>query len=585
MSRAASNSAVTFNGQALAVKDLLAQQTQGNLVSEDVESLPVSENPCLQDHRLGMQWHHHRKTIVEPMPLVSPERGKNAYSSKMVDVDSNTVIGEPDRRFGPSPSPFLEQQPGSELATPHTSAELPSAPEVSNSPSVDHSQDPSMRPKLIHILAKTKSASEAWEVYCALLAIPRGQQDEKPHIPFLLLHRLCRLLIRTRPRTRALFLRLLSVLKTVHATGGMIHLHEWNALIHCAGNGWRKVRPEDFDLAMGIYTDMISQKAPGTTSSGAEPSSGETRVPKDAVKPDIFTYTTLLAVAIRTDYAPAIQHAISLMKSSGIAPNRITHLSLLRLFTSTKHLAGVYSTLVKMKEQGFHLGVDGINACMWAFGHNDRLDLVHMIYRVLRHHVIAESDGDENDIRATIEYLSSSHGIDIPDNLVPDAITYVTTVQILAFHGHLVPALDVFTDMLSSGLPAVERQLHPNNNDSSRSPLVAIFRALFLAFARHSKYTSQGHVKSVAAPTTSWTIENLDALFQSFLALPGSIRQNRGIIYWILVAFEKTNDVDKLRQVWLQLEERFPPPWAGPDHRLEMFRKRIFGVRVKHGSR
>jgi hypothetical protein len=80
------------------------------------------------------------------------------------------------------------------------------------------------------------------------------------------------------------------------------------------------------------------------------------------------------------------------------------------------------------------------------------------------------------------------------------------------------------------------------------------------------------------AEESAWTIENLDVLFRDYLTLSGSIRPGRATLYWIMVSFQKTNngEVMKMRRVWSQLEEKFPGPWAGPNHRLERLRKWLF---------
>ena len=476
-----------------------------------------------------------------------------------------------------------------------TTPDLPRRPTVLDlkavrrpSPTTTSDRDP-RRKRLVDTLFATRSPSEGWEAYSALLHLPcpRRQDAGRPNIPFLHLHRLSRLLARSRPQTRDLFLRLLSVLRTIRDTGGTVHLDEWNALIHLAGRGWRKTRLEDFKVTMDVYHDMISSRSPGTAVSGGSAPSSQDQPPSQTsiIAPDIVTYTTLLSVAGRTSHAAAVHHVTNLIKASGIPPNRITHLTLLRFFARTNQLPGVYSTLLKMKEQGFELGLDGLNACLFAFSRNRRLDVAFMIYRVLRHRVVPES---KDDIDKVTQHLSHAHDIDVPDDLVPDRITYITMIQNLAYNGHLIPALEVFADLLAF------MDLRTSDDDDGRdgaadkfASFVPAFRGMFLGFARHgTSPLSCDHPQAPArtrlepsAEESAWTATNLDVLFRDYLALSsGSTRPGRGMLYWILVSFQKTSggDMDKMREVWLQLEDKFPGPWAGPNHRLERLRRQIF---------
>ena len=470
-----------------------------------------------------------------------------------------------------------------------TAPDLPRRPatldlKAIKSPPSTSDRDPG-RKQLVDTLLATQSPSEGWEAYSALLHLPCPQRQDAgmPNIPFLHLHRLSRLLARSQPRTRDLFLRLLSVLRTIRDTGGTVHLDEWNALIHMAGRGWRKTRLEDFKVAMDVYHDMISCRSPGTALSGSTAPSSQDQPPSQnpiIVAPDIVTYTTLLSVAGRTSHAPAVHHVTNLIKASGIPPNRFTHLTLLRFFARTNQLPGVYSTLLKMKEQGFELGLDGLNACLFAFSRNRRLDVAFMIYRVLRHRVVPES---KDDIDRVTQHLSHAHDIDVPDDLAPDRITYITMIQNLAYNGYLVPALEVFADLLAF----MDLRASSDDGADKFASLVPAFRGMFLGFARHgTSLRSCDHPQVLArtrlepsAEESAWTATNLDVLFRDYLALSsGSTRPGRGTLYWILVSFQKTSggDMGKMREVWIQLEDKFPGPWAGPNHRLERLRRRIF---------
>lgn len=441
--------------------------------------------------------------------------------------------------------------------------------------------------EILRIIATTQSSDDAWHAYRLASTItvdPTAKQ--KYIIPHAHFHRLARLLASTKPRTRTLFLRLLSVLASLKKEGGTIHGWEWNALIDCAGKGWRKTRPEDYKAALDVFNDMVSQNGDGNDMSTMDQKES---VAKTAVaNRDIFTYTTMLYIACRTLMPATVRHAGNLLQSSGVRPNQVTHLSMLRYFSRTRQLSGVRSTIMRMREQGFEFGIDGINACMTAFMRNSRMDIASTIYRVLRHHVVPEPGIGEHDIHAAIRYLDVVEGIVIAEDMIPDRISYTIIIQGLAYSGDLIQSLQVFTHMLSS--PDIEPfaprvpdkcgKLRPAGYPST----LPVFRALFLGFVRHAqpplsqrqKQQLSTRLKNHASPPSPWTLRNLDLLFKSFLELPVGTRPSDRTVYWILVAFAKTggNDVKQLRKVWSQMEARFEGRWGG---RLDRFKKRIHG--------
>ena len=284
-----------------------------------------------------------------------------------------------------------------------------------------------------------------------------------------------------------------------------------------------------------------------------------------------------------------VRHAGNLLRLSGLPPNRLTHLTMLRYFTRTGQISGVRSTVIRMREQGFELGIDGVNACMAAFIRNSQMDIASTIYRVLHHHVVPELEVGKHDIDEAIRYLNIVEGIVIPDNMIPDRISYTSMIQGLAYHGDLIQSLQVFTHMLSAPdiepfaprVPDENGKLLPANYPTT----LPVFRALFLGFARHAeryvprrqKQLLSNRLKDLANPPSPWTLSNLDLLFRSFLELPEGTRPSARTVYWILVAFAKTsgNDKKKLRDVWETMRSRFGGGrWGG---RLEMFRRRIYG--------
>jgi len=449
-----------------------------------------------------------------------------------------------------------------------------------NSPSPAESTEETSRAELEYVMDTTEEVEEAWEAYQRLFTMPLP--EDTPSVRYYArLHRLARLLSKVKPRTRTLFLRLLSVLSTLYKSGGNVHTWEWNLLIDCAGKGWRKTRPEDFKAALDMYRDMIESKAPGSTFNGHRhvPEGGEGQ---KAVKPDIVTYTTLLHIAGRTLQHSIMRHARRILEASDIPPNRITYLSLIRYYARTNDLIGVRAILSKIREQGLELGLDGVNACVWAYARAGRLDIASLLYRVVRHNLIPEDEVGEHDIQAAIRQLTFTEGLEIPLTIKPDAITYYTLIQCHAYHGDLSRSLEVFREMMTVNeqLGFLDQSL-PDDDPSrtDKSPTLPAFRAIFLGFARHGG--KDAALLKRAGPLTQrlvsprWTMENLQALFDTFMRLPHDVRPSERTIFWILTAFDVlSGHADwKLRRVWEKLTERFGEYQGG---RLERFRKRIY---------
>ncbi|KAG1753714.1 uncharacterized protein EDB91DRAFT_413529 [Suillus paluster] len=384
------------------------------------------------------------------------------------------------------------------------------------------------RKELLNNLLKATSMTDGWEAYHTLAVMFPHQIHHlsgAPKIPQRHLHHLARLLASTKPRTRTLFLRLSAVLTMLHRSGCRIYLWEWNALLDCAGKRWRKCSLEDYKAAVEVFSKMTTLQPSENTGDdeklAAEPDFGQ-------VQPDIITYTTLLYIAGRSLHPSAIRHASNLLRASGLPPNRITHLSLLHYYTRTKQLSGVRSTLQKMREQGFEPGLDGINACIWAYGRNGHMDVASTIYRVLRHNSQPELDVGEYDIEAAVKYLLDVEGIAIPDDVIPDEITYTALIQAFAYHGQFMKALHVFVDMLST--PNREPKA-PTDQETGEpllyQPTLAAFRGIFLGFARHAQKpfslkTPPGSLSERLRPIqkSDWNLENLHQVFQAFMNLP-----------------------------------------------------------------
>ncbi|KXN86301.1 hypothetical protein AN958_10163 [Leucoagaricus sp. SymC.cos] len=454
---------------------------------------------------------------------------------------------------------------------------------------------------MLHVLATTSSAKDGWKAYVVLSRLQQrhgvSTDEATSIIPFAHLHRLARVISQNTPKTRNQFLHLLSVLTTIQNYGGEIQLHEWNALIDHAGKGSRKTRPEDFNNSLSIYFDMIHNRPPGSRFSDAgfddilNPGSDEDPFSLDvtstpAVEPDIHTYTTLINIAARTNHSPTLHRATTLLKQAKLLPNRITHLSLLKYFTAKKQLSGIRSTLARMREQNLDIGVDGLNACMWAYSHNNRIDLVMMIYRVLRHNIVPEELDGDDDIDSVQEQLRTDEGIIVAPDLRPNEVTFILLIQTMAYHGNLHAALSVFIDMLSTpnteqGVPLVldqdgELQL------VVYSPTIHVFRAILLGFSRHGIAPPDNGRKAGFSDedpdNLEWNLNNLQNIFERFLDLPSNSKISESTIFWTLNAFSRTSghDVELLQNIWLRMEDRFGSFKRGPDHRLTKWRHKLF---------
>jgi pentatricopeptide repeat protein len=450
-------------------------------------------------------------------------------------------------------------------------------------------EDPQSRVALLQSIAETQSVSEAWEAYSTLLSEYRprvgfshdadefamSDRHDELTIPFPHLHRLARLLSTTRPRTRQLFLRLLSVLTTLRRTGGPIFLWEWNALIDCAGKGWRKTNIDDYRTALSIFQDMVTSNRVASSSSKLRSESSEWRdlLPADMLlveEPNIITFTTLLDIASRTLDDKAIRHALSLLTASELPWNNATHMARLPYFIHTNQLHAVRGILSISVTRG--LDIITLNGCLWAYAHRGRLRVVMQVYDLLRRNIpkqdridFGESDyppfplnpgshkgdnsQDENPILSIPGFVDQA-------KMAPDVVTYTLLIQSLCYHGDLIGALTVLRDMVSTVDPALQPPgSHGGNLRSSCfKPTYATYRAIFLGFARHAdklaptlasslmtkqrgfdtiplkefaaRLTASSPEPTVHCPApeelameTPWTLGNLEKIFARFLEM------------------------------------------------------------------
>ncbi|KAF7353074.1 hypothetical protein MVEN_01275400 [Mycena venus] len=422
------------------------------------------------------------------------------------------------------------------------------------------------RRDLLRVLGNTQSHQQGWLAYNTLLTVPFS-------IPHRHLNRLVRLIAREKTKTRTLFQRLLSVLTSIHRSGWKIEAYQWNALIDNAGKGFRRATPEDFKRAFDMFTDLVSSKAPGTAMSGEEYSFDEEVT--DNPLPDIFTYTTLINHAAAQRSMDSLTQTTSLLSASKLPPNRITHLVMLKFYTNAQNLDGVRASLLRIRQQGQGLGLDAVNAIMWAFSRHGRPDISMKMYRVLRHNRIPETYIGPNDVFSAKRALLEE-GIEIRGNMIPNEVTYTTAIQVMAYHGNLHAALTAFSDMLAADNieigASMYRDEHGQLKPSPYSPTLPVFRGIFLGYYKHGV--------AGASPSDShpWVLESLKSLFEVFLALPEYIRPSTSTIYWALVAFDKTSNQDRdlLRTVWTRMETRFGGHWGASKHRLQRIRRTLF---------
>ncbi|KAI0660908.1 hypothetical protein C8Q70DRAFT_1105043 [Cubamyces menziesii] len=457
-------------------------------------------------------------------------------------------------------------------------------------------RDHRARQPLYEKMAEAADPDEAWQTYQELLKYRPPHIEQS--IPHKYLHAFAASLVsrsKTLPpqktRTRTTFLRLLSVLNTIYDTGGQVRLWEWNALIECAGRGWRKTRMDDFQAALNVYQDMIANRAPGSSFSRGPASHDPARIVSHPVKPDIVTYNTLLSIAGRTLNPTVMRLAEELLESSGMTPDRMTYLIYQRFYARKGKLGGVRRATARLLGDGWQLGMEGINSLIWAYGRNGRLDIIEYIYCILRHNLLPDAPPTNGlDVEDSIRQLDWLENLTIPSDLKPDAITYYTIIQVYAYHGRLRESLHTFADMISSPVPITGKledveKFEPGPNFPS--PILPIYRALFLGFARHA--LPPGISPSEAEERRpddrdkvwrAWTFEQLHTIFDDFMNLPFDSKPNTQTVYWILVAFATTSGYNQavLRNVLERIEDRFET--EGWDMRLRVLREKILAEQL-----
>ncbi|CAA7259477.1 unnamed protein product [Cyclocybe aegerita] len=429
----------------------------------------------------------------------------------------------------------------------------------------------------LYSMGRTHSVDEAWHSYVSLIEIISSTPyvyEHVDHIPLPHLHRFCRLLARHQPKTHRQYLRLLAVMTYIRHCGGILQQFEYNALVHLAGTGWRKTRVEEVTHAMSVFNDLRAGRLPGSEGFPTLETDQRSRL-----QPDIYTFTSLLSLAARANDTSALRNISGLMTKAGLLPNRITHLSLLPHFTSAKNLGGLRMTLQRMRSRDMALGLDGLNACIWAYGRCERLDIAMGIYRLLRNSVIPEAYRGPGDIQETVAQLEEEYIVVEPD-IRPNKVTFITIIQLMAYSGQFRAAINVFYDMLSFDNVEEGAPLFPDESGQLKpAPYrasFAVYRAIFIGFSKYgvppARLNNQDEL--------DWTLDNLTALFERFLTLPKERDLSPALVHIVLAAFNTTSgsDDDAIRKAWIAMDERFGIVFrkANSDSRLVRLKARLF---------
>jgi len=486
-----------------------------------------------------------------------------------------------DESFPPSgvpPHDLSEVTPSEEFQSPILVAPIPTTL------TQDHE-----RARLLNVIGTTQSFNEAWDAYRAFSSHPLAEDPTLNKYPSRHLHRLVSLLATIRPRTRKVYLSLVSIMSTLRASGHLIYPWEWNLLMDASAKGWRKTRFEDYKTSLQVFNDMLAYQKEVQESSVSQhigrnvrsSSHEESIAARNNLAPDIYSHTTLISHAARTQSPQALKHARSLLDSSGIIPNRVTLLAQLRLHTNHNQMFGVRNIIAEVLDRGFTLDIHDVNSILWAFARNEHMEVAEPIYRVLRSNTDVGGPVDE-DIAATTKFLGEVENIVIPPTVIPDRITYTILIQSYAYQGDLTRTFQVFADMLSSPDPVAIWRGEVGAK-ARFLPVMPIFRAIFLGFCRHGVDTARPlpHPRRHDRPRRTrgsgldWNLDNLHAIYNGFLELPVDRKPEDRVVYWLITAFETCSggDYRRMREVWTTLEGRWGDRW-GP--RLRRVRSTIY---------
>ena len=514
--------------------------------------------------------------IVDTSPPAADPGASNTAPPTPVSTSENEPSLPPDI----PPRDLSEVDPSEDFQSPVLVAPIPTT----------FTQDHE-RARLLNVIGTTQSFTEAWDAYLAFSSHPLAEDYTLNKYPSRHLHRLVSLLATIRPRTRKVYLSLVSVMSALRTSGHLIYPWEWNLLMDASAKGWRRTRFEDYKTSLQVFNDMLAYQKEVRESNGSQHIDQNVRssshdeesiATHDNLAPDVYSYTTLISHAARTLSPQALEHARSLLDSSGIIPNRVTLLAQLRLHTNHNQMFGVRNTIAEILDRGFTLDIRGVNSIIWAFARNEHMEIAEAIYRVLRGNADAGGPVGE-EITTAAKFLGEVENIVIPPTVIPDRITYTILIQSYAYQGDLTRTLQLFADMLSSPDPIATWRGEVGAK-ARFLPVMPVFRAVFLGFCRHGVDTGmpfahhRGHnrPRRSRGPGLDWNLDNLCAIFKGFLELPVNRKPEDRVVYWLITAFEKCSGGDywRMREVWNMLEERWGDRWGS---RLRRARRTIYG--------
>jgi hypothetical protein len=346
--------------------------------------------------------------------------------------------------------------------------------------------------------------------------------------------------------TRGRFAQVLAVLRALHLAGGQVKTWEWNLLLDCAGKeGWRRPREEQFRVALallaemrhrpyhhnydqnddsdgdgGTGTIMDSSFMTGGQEWGAEGdwSAGAGAAPALDLEPDIISYTTLLAHAVRTRLPAAVRHATQLLSRAGLAPGVHAHTALLCFFAQRGDLAGVRDMLLRLRrcrvqqqqrrrrryeetdvdmatEMDTGLTQVPFNAVLWAFAYNGRLDVARAMYRVAEAAAGGRTTEEEAEKGGEDGERDGEELEELESEIIVVAATYRTLILAYAYHGDLRACLETFSNMLSASSSSPSPSPSPTSTTTEAETelneqgefvvSLAAFRSIFLGFTPH----------------------------------------------------------------------------------------------------
>jgi hypothetical protein len=454
----------------------------------------------------------------------------------------------------------IEQVAQDRPPVPPTPSRLPSSNPYRTSAPADL---PSLNPHVIRdpvlleaIIAHTPSPNQAWNAFTRCRSLHHSPAPK-------LLARLSALLASARPRSRTVFLRLQQVLTAIRNAGGTLYTWQWNALLHAAGDTQRRVRSQDYLVSVRVlrewreYATELEEAQLYDPPPQDEFATSGNGVP--VAEPTIRTYTTLLSIATRTRLPRLVAHALQLMRESSLGQDRLARLAVLPFYIYKRKFGPVRAIIRDFAEAGTDVGVDGVTAYIWALGRMGYVNEVEEVYATLKENVRCTQGGpgaQAQEIDASAKLLFGD--LLVFPKVVPNAVTYVSVVQILAFRGHLRRALEVYRDMLAHW-----QALQDTEPDVEPPPTYAVFRALFLGFVRHARVPASESPETQEDPKEApgpvdWNLSTLSTLFSNFCALTED-PPNGKMVYWILRSFMKTSDgnVEVIKIVWRALEMTF----------------------------